>query len=43
MLSNGTRFHINDVLYFIKSIRNLCSFKDFHRSEYLIKTINKVI
>ena len=28
MLPNGTRFHINDVLYSSKSTRNLLSFKD---------------
>ena len=34
MLSNGIRFHINDVLYFSKSTRNLLNFKDIHKNGY---------
>ena len=41
MLPNGTRFHINDALYSSKSTRNLLSFKDIHRNEYQIETMNK--
>ena len=36
-LSNGTRFHINDVLYSSKSRRNLLSFKDIRRNGYHIE------
>ena len=32
MLSNGTRFHINDTLYSSKSRRNLLSFKNIHKN-----------
>ena len=39
-LPNGTRFHINDVLYSSKSRRNLLSFKDIHRNGYHIETMN---
>ena len=41
MLSNGTRFHINDVLYSSKSTRNLLSFKDIRRNGYHIETLNE--
>ena len=41
MLSNGTRFHINDVLYYSKSTRNLLSFKDIHKNGYYIETTNE--
>ena len=41
MLPNGTRFHINDVLYSNKSTRNLLSFKDIRRNEYHIETMNE--
>ena len=40
MLPNGTRFHINDALYFKKSRRNLLSFKDIYINGYLIETMN---
>ena len=40
-LPNGTRFHINDALYFKKSRRNLLSFKDIYINGYLIETINE--
>ena len=32
MLPNGTRFHINDVLYYSIYTRNLLSFKDIRRN-----------
>ena len=32
MLQNGTRFHINDALYYSKSTRNLINFKDICRN-----------
>ena len=41
MLSNGTRFHINDALYFSKSTRNLLSFKDIRKNGYHIETMNE--
>ena len=41
MLPNGTRFHINDALYSSKSTRNFLSFKDIHKNEYHIKTMNE--
>ena len=41
MLPNGTRFHINDVLYSSKSKRNLLSFKDIHINGYHIETMNE--
>ena len=41
MLPNGTRFHINDALYSIKSTRNLLSFKDIHINGYHIETMNE--
>ena len=41
MLPNGTRFHINDTLYFNKSTRNLLNFKDIRRNEYHIEIMNK--
>ena len=41
LLQNGTRFHINDVLYSSKSIRNLLSFKDIRRNGYHIETMNE--
>ena len=40
MLRNGTRFHINDVLYSSKSTRNLLSFKDIPRNGYHIENMN---
>ena len=39
-LSNGTRFHINDVSYSSKSRRNLLSFKDIRRNGYHVETMN---
>ena len=41
MLSNGTRFHINEALYYRKSIRNLLSFKDIRKNGYHIETMNE--
>ena len=41
MLPNGTRFHINDALYFSKSTRTLLNFKDIHRNGYHIETMNE--
>ena len=41
MLPNGTRFHINDVLYSSKSKRNLLNFKDVYKNEYHIETMNE--
>ena len=41
MLPNGTRIHINDSLYYSKSIRNLLSFKNIRKNGYHIKTMNK--
>ena len=41
MLPNGTRFHINDALYYSKSTRNLLSFKDIRKNGYHIKTMNE--
>ena len=41
MLPNGTRFHINDALYYVKSTRNLLSFKDICRNGYHIGTMNE--
>ena len=38
MLPCGTILHINDVLYSIKSIRNLLSFKDICHNGYHIET-----
>ena len=39
-IMKGTRFHINDALYSIKSTRNFLSFKDIRRNEYHIETMN---
>ena len=41
MLPNGTRFHINDILYSRKFTRNLLSFKDIRRYGYHIETMNE--
>ena len=41
MLPNGTRFHINDILYCSKFTRNLLSFKDIHGNGYHIETMNE--
>ena len=40
-LPNGIRFHINDALYSSKSRKNLLSFKDICRNEYLIEIMNE--
>ena len=40
-LTNGTRFHINNALYFSKSRRNLLSFKDICKNGYHIETMNE--
>ena len=40
ILSNGTRLHINYVLYSSKSKRNLLSFKDIHKNGYHIEIMN---
>ena len=39
VLTNGTRFHINDALYSSKFTKNLISFKDIRRNRYHIETI----
>ena len=41
MLPNGTKFHVNDVLYSRKSRRNLLNFKDIRRNGYHIETMNE--
>ena len=41
MLPNGTRFHINDALYYIKSTRNFLNFKDIHINGHHIETMNE--
>ena len=41
VLPNGTRFHINDALYYSKSRRNLLSFKDICKNGYHIETMNE--
>ena len=41
MLPNGTRFHINDVLYSSNSRRNLLNFKHVRKNGYHIETMNK--
>ena len=41
MLPNGTRFHINDALYFRKSKINLLSLKDICKNGYHIETMNE--
>ena len=41
MLPNGTRFHINDALYFSKSIKNLICFKNIRKNGYHIEIMNK--
>jgi hypothetical protein len=40
MLLEGTRFIIDNVLFSIKSRKNLQSFKDIHRSRYHIEIVN---
>ena len=41
MLPNGTRFHINDALYYNKSTRNLLTFKDIRKNRYHIENMNE--
>ena len=41
MPSNGTRFHIDDVLCSSKSRRNLLMFKDICKNGYHTKTVNE--
>ena len=41
ILSNGTKFHINDALYSSKSTRDLLMFKDIPKNGYHIKTMNE--
>ena len=41
MPPNGTRFHINDVLYSSNSRRNLLNFNDVRKNGYHIETMNK--
>ena len=40
VLSNGTKFQIDDALYSNKSNQNLLSFKDIRRNGYHIETMN---
>ena len=40
VLPNGTKFQIDDALYYNKCNRNLLSFKDIRRNGYHIETIN---
>ena len=40
ILTSGTKIHINDALYYIKSKQNLLSFKDIQRNGYHIETMN---
>jgi len=41
LLPRGTRLHIKNTFYSLKSNRNLLSFKDIHLNEYHIKTNNE--
>ena len=41
MLPNGNRFHINDVLYYDKSTRNLIGFKDIRINGYHIEIVKE--
>ena len=41
MLQNGTRFHINDALYYRKSITNLLNFKDICMDGNHIEIMNE--
>ena len=41
LISNGTRFFINDALYSRNSTRNLLNFKDIWRNGYHIETMNE--
>jgi hypothetical protein len=40
MLHNETRFIIDNVLFFTKSMRNLLNFKDIRLNKYHIETVN---
>ena len=40
VLPNGTKFQIDDALYYNKSNQNLFSFKDIGRNEYYIETMS---
>ena len=40
ILPRRTKIHINDALYYVKSKRNLLSFKDIRQNGYNIETIN---
>ena len=40
VMSNGTKFQIDDALYSNKSNQNLLSFKDIHRNGYHIETMS---
>ena len=40
VLPNGTKFQIDDALYYNKSNQNLLSFKDIRRNGYHIETMN---
>ena len=40
VLPNGTKFQIDDALYYNKSNRNLLSFKDIRRNGYHIETMS---
>ena len=40
VLPNGTKFQIDDALYYNKSNQNLFSFKDIRRNGYHIETMN---
>ncbi|TYI94397.1 hypothetical protein E1A91_D02G200900v1 [Gossypium mustelinum] len=41
LLPKGTKFVNNDAIHFIKSQRNLLSFKDIHLNGYHIDTMNE--
>ena len=43
MLPNGTKFHVNDVLYSSKSKRNLLSFKDILEMHIILKLWMKLM
>ena len=40
VLPSGTKFNIDDALYFDRSKRNRFIFKDIHQNRYHIKTMN---
>ena len=41
MLTNGTRFYVNDALYYSKSTRNFLNCKDIRRNGYHIEIMNE--